>query len=125
MTINSNSIYKEHILELYRHPKNFGSLEKPTHKAHEHNSLCGDEIIIEVKVANGKIDEIKFNGQGCAISIAATSMLTEKIKGIEVEKALKLSKEELLDELKIPISYARLKCVLISIDTLKKALEKK
>jgi len=118
-------IYKEHILDLYKHPHNFGEIENPTHKAEAFNALCGDQIQVSIITENNKIKDIKFQGYGCAISIAAASMLTDKIKNLEIEKVKNLSKDEVINMLKIPISHQRLKCALHSLDAIKKALNKK
>ena len=118
-------IYKEHILDLYKHPHNFGEIENPTHKAEAFNALCGDQIKITILTEKNIIKDIKFQGYGCAISIATASMLTDKIKNLEIEKVKNLSKDEVIAMLKIPISHQRLKCALHSLDAIKKALNKK
>ena len=83
-------LYQELILEHNKYPRNFGVLENPTHKARGLNPLCGDEINLYLVVEDGKIKDIKFQGQGCAISKASASMMTEIIKGKTVEEALEL-----------------------------------
>lgn len=115
-------IYKEHILDLYKHPHNFGELENANHKAEAFNSICGDQIFVSIITKDNKIKDIKFQGHGCAISIAAASMLTDKIKGMDISKVKSLSKDDVVDMLKIPISHQRLKCALHSLDAIKKAL---
>jgi len=117
-------IYKEHILDLYKHPHNFGEIENPTHKAEAFNALCGDQIKVTILTEKNIIKDIKFQGYGCAISIATASMLTDKIKNLEIEKVKNLSKDEVIAMLKIPISHQRLKCALHSLDAIKKALNK-
>ena len=82
-------IYKEHILDLYKHPHNFGEIENPTHKAEAFNALCGDQIKITILTEKNIIKDIKFQGYGCAISIATASMLTDKIKNLENPKDIK------------------------------------
>lgn len=117
-------IYKEHILDLYKHPHNFGEIEKPTYKAEAFNSICGDQIFVSILAENDRIKDIKFQGYGCAISIAAASMLTDKIKGMSVSDVKKLNRDDVIKMLKIPISHQRLKCALHSLDAVKKALNK-
>ena len=81
----SEKMYREHILELYKNPSNFGELKNPTHKHTETNSLCGDEITVQLKVKNNKVEDAKFNGSGCVISMVSSSMLTDKIKNMEIK----------------------------------------
>ena len=119
----SLEIYKEHILDLYKNPHNKGDLENPTHEFLKNNPLCGDEIKIQLKIKNNKIIDVKFEGVGCVISMVSTSMLTDKIKNMEVESAKKLTKEDILEMIHIPISSVRLKCALLSLDTLRGALK--
>ncbi|OIO41918.1 Fe-S cluster protein [Candidatus Pacearchaeota archaeon CG10_big_fil_rev_8_21_14_0_10_31_9] len=117
-------LYKEHILDLYKHPHNFGEIENATHKAEAYNSLCGDQIEVSIINEDDKIKDIKFQGYGCAISIAAASMLTDKIKDMPIEKVKRLAKDDVIKMLNIPISPPRLKCALHSLDAIKKALDK-
>ena len=119
----TSQLYREHILDLWKNPLNFGDLPSATHKHKELNSLCGDEIEMQLKVENSIIKEIKFKGRGCAISIASASILTESLKNQKLEKAEELSNKELLEKLKIPLSPARIKCALISLDALKGAVK--
>ena len=118
-------IYKEHILDLYKHPHNFGEIPNATHKAEAYNALCGDQIEVSILSENNKIKDIKFQGYGCAISIAAASLLTDEIKGMPIEKVKKLTKDDVISMLKIPISVQRLKCALHSLDAIKKAINEK
>ena len=120
----SLEIYKEHIIDLYKHPHNKGTLENFTHESLKNNPLCGDEIKIQLKIKDNKIIDVKFDGVGCTISMASTSMLTDKIKNMTLESINKLTKDDVLEMLHIPISPVRLKCALLSLDALKGALEK-
>lgn len=115
----SNEIYSEIILDYYRHPKNFGKLEKPDIVSKDYNPLCGDSVEIQLKVSNGKIVDVKFTGSGCAISQAAASMLTEVIKGKKLEEVVKLDKDDVLKLLGIELSPIRLKCALLPLKALK------
>ena len=107
--------YKERILDHYKHPRNFGSLENPDIVHEEDNPLCGDRIQIEIQLKNGVVEEVRFNGEGCAISLASASMLTEMIQGKSLEELKVLGKNELLKELGIPLTPTRLKCGLLSL----------
>ena len=113
------NMFTEVILDYYRHPRNSGNIENADISAEDNNPLCGDTIKITAKVTDGKISEIKFDGKGCAISQAATSMLTEHMEGKEVSEAKKLTKKDILAMLNIPISPVRLKCALLGLKVLK------
>ncbi|MBI2629228.1 SUF system NifU family Fe-S cluster assembly protein [Candidatus Pacearchaeota archaeon] len=117
-------MYKENILDLYKYPHNFGSLKEATHSYREFNALCGDDLTISLIIKNNKIEDIKFQGTGCAISMAAASMLTDEVKGKSLEEAKNIDKDKILDMLQIPISSVRLKCALLCLDALKGALNK-
>src|SRR3989344_7633274 len=100
----SLEMYKEHILDLYKNPLNFGKLEKPTHKHKEINSLCGDDITVYLEIKDNRIRDIKFTAKGCAISIASASLITEKIKGMNINEVKQLNEESIKKLLKIPIT---------------------
>ncbi len=117
-----NNIYQELILDHYRNPRNHGTLTKPTHTAIALNPSCGDKLQMDIQVKNGIIGEVKFSGVGCAISQASASLLTESIKGKLVVKALAMEPKDILDLLGITLSPSRIKCGLLSLETLKKTL---
>jgi nitrogen fixation NifU-like protein len=115
-----DDFYRENILDHYRHPRNAGTLEDPTHSHEENNPLCGDVIRIELHVnENNIIDQVAFQGKGCAISQASASMLTELIKGKTLDEAKQIGKEEILEALGIEIGPVRMKCALLSLKVLK------
>ena len=117
-----SDMYKEHILELYRHPSNFGILKNVTHTKTEYNSLCGDEITVQLLVKKGIVKDVKFNGSGCVISMVSASLLTEKIKGMNIENIKKLDRRDILKLLEVSINPARIKCVLLPLEATKRAL---
>ena len=121
-----DQLYRELILDHYKNPRHHGPLEGADAHAEGQNPLCGDEVAIRVRFgADGDtIDEIMFEGRGCAISQAATSMLTELVKGRKASEVASLPKEELLEEVGIPLTPIRLKCALLGLGTLKVALHK-
>jgi nitrogen fixation NifU-like protein len=119
----SEKMYREHILELYRNPSNFGEIKNPTHKHTETNSLCGDEITVQLIIEDEKISDVKFNGSGCVMSMVSSSLLTDKIKNMKITDVKKLDKKDILELLKISINPARLKCVLLPLDSIKGALK--
>ena len=117
-------LYQEVIIDHSRKPRNFRELEGATGTAEGVNPLCGDQLAIDLKITDGRIEDIKFHGRGCSISQAATSMLTELAEGKTVEEAAALSKDDVLAELGIPLSPVRLKCALLGLGTLRLALNR-
>jgi nitrogen fixation protein NifU and related proteins len=117
-------MYQEVILQHYRTPKNFGPLPDANRTGEESNPLCGDHITLRLKVdpATQKISDIRFQGDGCAISVASTSMLTEKVAGLTLEEAGHLTRDDVLQLLGIPLSPVRVKCALTGFMALGRAL---
>lgn len=121
----SDDLYRELILDHYKNPHNHGMLEPSDARAEGQNPLCGDEITITVNFDGGEtIRDIRFEGRGCAISQAAASMLTDLVKGRTVGEVAEMPKEDLLDELGIPLSPVRLKCAVLGLGVLKVALHR-
>jgi nitrogen fixation NifU-like protein len=112
-------LYREQILDHSRHPHNFGQIEDADISYEDSNPLCGDRVRIDVKVDDGKIADIRFSGRGCAISQAAASILTEMVKGHELDEVREISAQDMIDELGIDISPARVKCALLGLKVLK------
>ena len=119
-------VYREVILDHYKSPRGHGLLEDADAQAEGQNPLCGDEVSISVKFgADGEtIESVGFEGRGCAISQAATSMLTELVQGRKASEVAVLPREELLDEIGIPLTPIRLKCAILGLGVLKVALHK-
>ncbi len=117
-----DDLYRDYILEHYRHPHNFGVLDSPTASYEGSNPLCGDRITMMLGISDGVVQEVAFTGRGCAISQASASLLTDEIKGKTVEEIEKLTPEDVLELIGVEISPARLKCALLSLDTLTHAL---
>ncbi len=138
-------MYQENILDHYKNPRNFGKIENATVHHHEYNPLCGDEIDMFLLIdENKKVDEglskakpsifgqafcdskkvvdVKVYPRGCAISVASASMLSDEIKGKNIDELKSMTKEQILEMLGIPISPVRLKCALLSLDTLKNSI---
>ena len=116
-----DDFYKEYILDHYRNPRNFGNLEAPTAVAEDLNPLCGDRIRFELLVDGGKVTDVRFSGRGCAISQASASMLSENLKGMNLEDVARLSKEAVLENVGIGISPARMKCATLGLKVAKSA----
>jgi nitrogen fixation NifU-like protein len=119
-----DSLYREVILDHYKNPRGHGVIDDPDAEAEGQNPLCGDEVTIFVSFDGDKIEDVGFRGRGCAISQAATSMLTDLVKGRSAQEVATMPKEELLDELGIPLTPVRLKCALLGLGVLKVALHK-
>ena len=121
-----DQLYREVILDHYKNPRGHGVIEDADAHAEGLNPLCGDEVSIYVQFGEDgeTIDEVKFSGRGCAISQAATSMLTEMVKGRSAAEVASLPRDELLEEIGIPLTPVRLKCALLGLSTLKLALHK-
>ena len=119
-------MYREVILDHYKNPRGHGILDPADASAEGQNPLCGDEVSIYVAFGEDgeTIDEVKFSGRGCAISQAATSMLTEMATGRTASEVATMDKDELLDQIAIPLTPVRLKCAMLGLTTLKVALHK-
>jgi len=123
--MSDKELYQEFIIELYKNPLNFGTIENAEFKAEMYNPTCGDRVVIYLKVKDNKVVDAKHDGKGCAISQASASLFTEYIKGKTVEEVLKLGKNDILGLIKIDLSKnpTRIRCALLPLDALKKALK--
>lgn len=115
-------MYQEEILDHYKSPKNFGTLSNVSIEHKESNPICGDAFKFQLKIAKGNIEDIAFSGSGCAISTAAASMLSERVKGGSLKEMYTLTKDDILEMLGIPISPVRLNCALLGWDTFRNAI---
>ena len=117
-------LYQEFIIELYKNPHNKGTIDDADHKAQIYNASCGDMITLFIKTEKGMVKDAKFMGQGCAISIASSSLFTDHIRGMKVEDLLRMDKDEVLSLIKIDLSKnpTRMKCALLPYEAMKKAL---
>jgi nitrogen fixation NifU-like protein len=117
-----DDLYRDYILEHYRRPHNFGVIESPDLRWEGANPLCGDRITMTLTIRDGRVADVAFTGRGCAISQASASLLTDEIRGKSLEDIERLTPDFVLDLLGIEISPARLKCALLSLDTLSHAV---
>ena len=116
----SDELYREQIIDLYQHPLNHGALEQPTFSYEEDNPLCGDVIRMDVRLnEQGHVTDVAWGGDGCAISQASASLLSEEIKGMSLAEIRAFPKERLLELIGVPLSMARVKCALLSLKVLK------
>ena len=116
-----DDMYREVILEHYKHPHNAGTLEEPDVSHEDSNPLCGDKIRIDLKIDGGVITDVRFQGRGCAISQASVSLLTDEILGKSLDEVRALTKDDMLDLIGIPLDKnpVRIKCALLGLKTLK------
>jgi nitrogen fixation NifU-like protein len=119
-----DQLYREVILDHYKNPRSHGLLAAADVQAEGQNPLCGDEVTVSLRFEGDTISEVGFEGRGCAISQAATSMLTELVQGKTADEVARMPKEELLDEIGIPLTPVRLKCAILGLGVLKVALHK-
>ena len=118
----SSDIYKDIILDYYRHPRNFGDLPEPDVRSKDSNPLCGDVIEMQLKIKEGRVEDLRFKGRGCAISQASASMLTELAKGKTLDEIKALTKENVLSMLGIDPGPTRIKCALLGLKVIKLAV---
>ena len=122
----SDDLYREFILDHYKNPRGRGTIEDADAQAEGMNPLCGDEVSISVAFGDDgdTIEDVRFEGRGCAISQASTSMLMELVRGRRASEVAAMPKDELLEQVGIPLGPVRLKCALLGLATLKVAIYK-
>ncbi len=120
--LDIDPLMMEFLLDHYKHPHNYGELEPAEMSYEDGNPSCGDQIKISLNTKNGIVDEIKFKGKGCIVSQSAASILTDMVKGKKIEDIKTISREEMLENLIIPIGPMRLKCALLALKVLKRAI---
>lgn len=114
-------IYRQVILDHYKHPRNFGHLTNPDAKIEEGNVTCGDRVVMELKIHKKEIEDIRFSGEGCAISQASASILTEKVKGMKLDDVMKLKTGDIIEMLGTTLTPSRTKCATLPLEVLHKA----
>jgi nitrogen fixation NifU-like protein len=118
----TEGVYKELVLDHYRHPRNYGDLPDANARAKDSNVLCGDTIEMQLRLNRDRIEDVRFRGQGCAISIASASMLTELSKGKPISEIKKLGKKEIIKLLGADPGLTRMECALLGLKVLKMAI---
>ena len=117
-----DQLYREIILEQWQHPQNYGIVADPDFDVEEFNPLCGDMMRLTGKIKDGKLIEIAFTGEGCAISKASASLFTEEIKDKSLDSLKKIKEQDVLDLLGIELTPARTKCALLIYKAINKSL---
>ncbi len=117
-----DDLYRDYILEHYKRPRNFGELEPHDLEGHEHNPLCGDELGVHIRVSDGRIEDLRFHGTGCAISQAAASIASEELIGMELDQVGELGADWAIELLGIPVSATRRKCALLGLKVVRGAV---
>jgi nitrogen fixation NifU-like protein len=116
-------IYRETILDHYKNPRNFGTMEGANCSAALHNTSCGDHIRMDVAVTDdGTVTDVRFSGDGCAVSVASASLLTEMVKGKTVDDVVGLTPQVVYDALGTSLTPARVKCALLPLEVLQQAV---
>ncbi len=117
-----DGMYREHILDHYQHPRNFGTLSKPDLSHKEFNPVCGDNLSFQLSLdSKGKVTDVKFTGSGCAISMASASLLSDELIGKTQAQIEKLDRDVVMELLGIDLGPVRLKCAMLALDTVKNA----
>jgi nitrogen fixation NifU-like protein len=119
--MSASKAYNAHLLDHYHKPRNYGRLDSPDLVGQETNPLCGDRIRLELQVQEGQVVQVRFEGRGCAISLAAASMLTEMLAGRSLEELERLGAEQMLAALGVPVKRTRLKCALLGLKVFRQA----
>lgn len=115
-------MYKEHLMDHYKHPRHNTTLKSPTAERSEKNPSCGDSLTLQFLIKDDVIQDVGFTGEGCAISIAAASMLCEELPEKSVDDVLSMTREDMLELIGVPLTTMRVKCGLLGLHTAKKAL---
>lgn len=113
----------EFIMDHYRHPHNFGTMENPTEEITEYNPVCGDAVKVSILIKDNMVQDIRFVGRGCSISQAAASILTDEVKGKSMEELRNMTEKEHLDRIGIRLGPSREKCAILSFNALRKMLD--
>jgi nitrogen fixation NifU-like protein len=118
-----DDIYREYILDLYRNPLNKGSLENYTHKIQGYNANCGDDIWVYLNIVDNKVQDVSFDGVGCALCIAGASVATDRLKGLTIDELSQITVLELYQWLGIEMESTRVKCVTLALRTAQEVLK--
>lgn len=118
-----DDIYRDELMDIYKDPSHKGQLDNPTTESTKENPLCGDVMSLQLRIADNKIQDIKFDGAACAVSVISAELLAEELIGKSIEEAREMTKEDLLELLDLELTTSRVKCATLVLDALKGALE--
>ena len=118
-----DNLYREELMEIYKHPSNQGVLPNPSVTVHKSNPLCGDEINLQVVIENSKIKDVKYNGSACMISIVSSSLLSDFIKGKTLEEVQNITKDDVLNIVGLNLTTSRIKCATLVLEALQEAIK--
>lgn len=118
------NLYKQDLMDHYQSPRNFGVLQDPTHVSERINPSCGDTVLFTVVIDRGTIQDVRFTGQGCVLSIAAASKLSDVVKGQPVVDVLELDTQFMLDLVGMQVSFSRMQCILLALQAVVQAVKK-
>lgn len=118
-----DTLYQEDLMDLYKHPLHKGHIDDADAESNQKNSMCGDEIILQLKIDDGKIADAKFDGTACAVSIISSSLITDFIIGKTLEEAKQIDKDKLLEMIGLNLTTSRVKCATLVLNALQNALE--
>lgn len=121
--MQESTLYKQKIIDHYKNPRNFGELKAYDYHIRLANTVCGDELTVYLKVENGIVDRVGYTGQGCAISVAGMSMLSEKLKGMKLKEVEQLDHSYMLKMLGMEEKTPRIKCAVLGLDAVKRAIK--
>jgi nitrogen fixation NifU-like protein len=117
-----DQLYREYIIDHYKNPRNFGELEPHDAEFHDRNPVCGDEMGVHIRLNGDRIEDLRFHGQGCAISQASASIISDELKGKTVDEVARLDRHFVIDEIGVDLSPTRLKCGLLALKVVQGAL---
>jgi nitrogen fixation NifU-like protein len=120
-----DDLYREYLVELYRHPHHYGLMDRPTVRQEGQNPLCGDQVTIDARLTGDLVDEVRFEGQGCAVSQAAASLVTDIVPGRRVSEVLAMTHADMLEAMGFDartLTPARHKCAALALKTLQEGL---
>ncbi len=117
-------LYREELMEYYKNPANRGTMESPTIEVAGDNPMCGDELHLQLLIKDGVIEDFKYDGEACAVSIVAASITSEEIIGKTIDEAKKFDKEVLLDLIGANLTTSRVKCATLILEALDESIKK-
>jgi nitrogen fixation protein NifU and related proteins len=118
-----DELYRDELMDIFKNPAHRGAMDDATHHSHGSNPSCGDEIKLQLKIDQGKIADVKFDGDACAVSVIASELLSEHVVGKTIHEALAITKEDLLEMIGINLTTSRVKCATLALNALHDALE--